>query len=106
MSPRPTTCPSSTHAAGGLGVVEELHRPAPLAVIVGVPPRLQYAGLAAGQDHQPAEVCVRRPAVLERDLVTAADEERHRPLLVTFESFAARNRRTGPVRDEHVKLGR
>src|SRR5215211_9548806 len=55
-------------------VVGQLDLPAPLAVVPGMPPALEDAGLSARQDHQPPQVGLGGPAVLQPDAVTLADQ--------------------------------
>ena len=51
-----------------LSVVVELHCPAPLLMTFGRPPGGEDTDLAAGQDHQLADVTIARPVVLARHL--------------------------------------
>src|SRR5438874_897971 len=71
-----------------LRVVVELHLPAPLALVLGVPPLLENAGFPAGEDDQPSQVGVSRPAVLERDLALLAHKERHGAFVVALQLLA------------------
>src|SRR5512133_1055302 len=69
----------------GSGVVVELDLPAPLAVVVGVPPGLEDAGLPAGQDDQPPQVIGGGPAILQQDRVALADQVAHRARLTPLQ---------------------
>src|SRR5207245_4673689 len=71
------------------GAVVEFHAPAPLALVLGVPPRLEDPRLTPGEDHQAPPVGLGGPAVLQRDLRSLAHEKRHRALLVALELHAA-----------------
>src|SRR5918993_3640798 len=72
----------------GSGVVGELDLPAPLAVVLGVPPALEDAGLAAGQDDEPPQVVGGGPGVLQQDGVVLADQVAHRAGLTPFQAAA------------------
>ena len=69
-------------------VVVELHTPAPLTLVIGVPPCLESARLTAGKNDEPSEICLRRPSILQGDLSILAYEERHGTLLVPLQVFA------------------
>src|SRR5215207_6928169 len=72
----------------GSGVVVELDLPAPFAVVVGMPPGLEDAGLPAWQDDQPPQVLQGGPAVLQHDGVVLADQIAHRAGLAPFQPLA------------------
>src|SRR5439155_3088359 len=68
-------------AAWPLAVVVELHLPAPLAAVSGVPPRLEPTDLTAGQDHRVTDVVGVWPTVLTRHLISATGQAGHRKAL-------------------------
>src|SRR6202011_6341739 len=72
-------------------LVVKLHLPAPLFAVVGVPPGFEDAGLAAGEEHQPADVVVRRPSILERDHRASPHQEAHRSRLLALQPFTFRD---------------
>jgi hypothetical protein len=72
----------------GSNVVVELHTPAPLTLVIGVPPCLENARLAAGKDDEPSDICHRRPSILQGDLSMRAYQEGHGTLLVPLQVFA------------------
>ena len=73
------------------------------AVVGGVPPGGQDAGLATGQDHQPAQVVLVRPVVLQPDRAVVADEQAHGPGLSPPQSAPFRHDGALLVADRHVQ---
>ncbi len=62
-------------------MVIELDLPAPLRVVRRIPPLQQLAGLASRQEHQPADVLVRRPDILALDGITTSRQARDRRVI-------------------------
>src|SRR5512133_3737920 len=89
----------------GSGVVVELDLPAPLAVVVGMPPGLEDAGLPAGQDDQAPQVVGGGPAVLQQDGVVLADQVAHRAGLAAFQPLAVGEQRAVLVADGDLEGG-
>ena len=59
-----TERPNRRHGCPESDVVMKLESPAPFTTVVGIPPTFQLAGLAAGQNHERAEVFLRWPAIV------------------------------------------
>src|SRR5215217_5148298 len=88
-----------------LAVVVELDLPAPLALVLGVPPGREDPGLPARQDYQPSQVLLAGPAVLQPDAVALTDQDAHRTGLAALQAAAFGDDLAGLVADGHVKLG-
>ena len=71
-------CHFAADASRPLAVVVELHVPAPLTSVCRVPPILENADFAPGQDDGQTNVGWCRPAVLPLDGVAFANEQGHR----------------------------
>jgi len=87
-------------------MVIELDLPAPFDLIVGMPPALQDAGLAAWQENDPANICLGRPTIFECDRAAVPDQVAHWPRLSTSEACTLRHDSPCHVSDRDVEFSR